>query len=79
MSQLPSQHMKKFEVVERSDFTHIISKPHVPTGEVVSYMIPSDMLCVEMWSVGICHPFCVLTLPGYSIGSCERIGVEYSL
>ena len=63
MSQLPSQHMKKFEVVERSGDAYIISKPHVPTGEVVSYMIPSDMLCVEMWSVGICHPFCVRTPP----------------
>ena len=79
MSQIPSQHMKKFEVVERSDFTYIISKPRVPTGEVVSYMMPSDMLCVEMWSVGICHPFCVHTLPGYSIGSYECVGAKYSL
>ena len=39
ISQLPHQYKERFEVVRTRGSTFIISKPRVPTGEVVSYII----------------------------------------
>ena len=35
MSQLPPQSVERFEVVKRSGWGFIISKPYAPTGEVM--------------------------------------------
>ena len=37
MSELLPQSVEMFEAVKRMEYTYIMSKPHVPTGEVVCF------------------------------------------
>ena len=57
ISQLPPQYMKRFEVVERFGTTYFISKPHVPPGEIVSYIISNNVLysmCITVCGDVVC-------------------------
>ena len=38
ISQLGQEHVNQFEVVERDDYTHFISRPHASTGELCVLM-----------------------------------------